>query len=332
MATTRASILQPELYQPWVQEGMVGKNNILGSGLVEIDNNPPFKKSGEIFHKPYKQSMDNHTGVTEVTAVGTTITPQAFSDYEIKVGSLMVGAGLSTNNYQDITRGDPNVIGDLLTQVGEWNAEESMDYLEACTRGLFITDGKLVSTNQYDAVALGPNGTLTSEVISTAGISVFGEQYEKLNRIIMHSQIYNKYKNENRVEYINAGDLGFLYEGKIPMIDGKAVLLNDTMCAKADSSGDNYYDGKYPTYLVGGKPWYLGYQRNMNMFDDFNPALDGGTYYVYWYWNFGVAVDGVSYTSESSVTKTLLATAASWTKKAATKNIKMVQILTELAT
>jgi hypothetical protein len=148
-----------------------------------------------------------------------------------------------------------------------------------------------------------------------------------IDTIILHSIKYAQFVKDGFIKYIDAGEYGsnMLYKGTIPTYLGKKVVINDTLCA-------SFTDGaatKYPTYLVKGQPWYLGYQKTLNVKYDEDILTGGGKQELAWYTHFLPHVRGVSYTSATANPTTAnLATASSWTQKAQDYNIGIMRINT----
>ncbi len=142
-----------------------------------------------------------------------------------------------------------------------------------------------------------------------------------MDSIVVHSKIYADAVNLGMVTYINAGTFGekVLVSGDIPIIAGKRVVIDDTLCAIETT--------KYPSYIIAGQPWYLGFQRNVRIDTDKDILTAGGKNIIAWYVDFAPHIKGVGYAGAVNPTTATLETGASWTKKAENRNIKIVKLI-----
>jgi len=103
--------------------------------------------------------------------------------------------------------------------------------------------------------------------------------------------------------------------------------VNDTICAPFTVDSVTYY----PTYILGGQPAYVGFQKALNIYSDFDPSVGGGTNKLYWYSHFAVGFRGVSFSAGiDNPTTAQLATGSNWTKVAPDdKLIRVVRLITK---
>jgi hypothetical protein len=318
----KSTAYYPEQVSPFVQLGLYTKNVITGQGLVAVDTNPPFKKGGEIFTTPVQLSLDNMTGMTKITA-STTLTPVSIDDSSIKVFSTMLGDAISTTDYETIHRGI-NANQQLGTQIGEYVAREVQSKLfKYMLDGVFGTAGALTATNVYDASSIG-NTWLDLKAVNRAR-TVLGESGMAMDTLMVHSEQYKDLLEQGitmatGTVYLN----GILTTGEVPMFMGYKVLINDTLCAPTDDV--------YNAYLVGGQPFYLGYQRNITLEQDRNILVGGGTDIVAFNVALGCAIQGVSYVSATmNPASSVLATPATWSLVDDYRNVKLIQIKTKVS-
>jgi hypothetical protein len=297
---------------------------MMAQGLVEIDDNPPFKEAGQLFTRQIQNSLDNIGDMEEVTAA-TTITAESLSDYQENVGSMALGKALSTTEYENIfTRGttDSSLI-ELAKQMGTYIGQQLQRYINYAITGAF--DTALASTHYIDVSAGGADqvgdGLMSYDAMVEAA-ALLGEEQEEFDVLIINSKINRDMKRKAMaIDQLPVENFKgqVLSSGVIPVIDGKRIIINDTICAESD--------GKYPCFLMAGKPLYLGYIKQPTVYEDFVILTGGGTHRRAWYTYFGTSVKGVSYGGALPTTAVTLAAGASWTKKAATKNIKIVKFL-----
>jgi hypothetical protein len=150
-----------------------------------------------------------------------------------------------------------------------------------------------------------------------------GEKMTDLTGIVMHSKVFGDALKDGLANYQATNELinGIYRTGMIPYMMGKKVWLNDAMCAATASV--------YPTYLVGGQPWYIGFQRNIEFETARAAYTAGGTDDLLVRYHYCPHIKGVSYTgTDMNATAAQLATTTNWTQTALDKNIKLVQLKT----
>jgi hypothetical protein len=313
--------IYPNVFDNWTYEELLNKNTLITNGLVNVDPSPPFAGRGKIFTVPYHETADHWGDSTEIVAATTTTTSEAVSDYEIITGSIEKQHGIKAADYDLIRQGDMGLISSLGKQYGYYWSGQIDKTFKKVLDAIFDTTAATMADNQYDNTA---HGNLKLESIIRA-CKLLGQSASGLDSILMGTDIFTQLQIDNAVydqaftTFVN----GIAVSGTFPAIYGKKIIINDVICAATD--------GVYPVYLAGSKPLYLGYQKAMRVEELRTPNTGGGLTELFSTVDYGVAVNGVSYTGSSSVTETLLGTAASWTKKWATENIKLVQILTTVS-
>lgn len=120
-----------------------------------------------------------------------------------------------------------------------------------------------------------------------------------------------------------------------------AVLTGGRVTSITVSAGGSGYSGTvtatvaapatYPAFLVGGQPFYLGYQRNMQMELIRNATKQNITQTLRWDLDYCPHVINTNYdSSTANPTATELKTAASWTSAADNvQDIKIIRCLTK---
>jgi hypothetical protein len=319
----KSTAVYPEQIAPWVQLQMLRKNNITANGLVQIDTAPPFIRGGERFKIPVQYSLDNHTGMERITAA-TTVTPESIDDSQIYVFSTEIGAGLTATEFESIRRGG-NANSQLAGQIATKTSNTIQEYMKYALDGIFDGTAGALKDNIYDGTSE-DGGYINMRNIGKAKLKL-GERGVDLNTIIVNSNVYQDLY-EQGLTYVPATQYAesIVKTGTIPQFLNLRVLVNDTIATETSTGS-----GVYNSFLAGGSPFYLAYQKNLRMYDDFNPAVGGGTYEMYWYVDFGVAVNGVSYKSATmNPATTVLQTAASWEAIEQLQNIPLVCLQTGL--
>lgn len=311
----------PGLFAPFFQEAWPKTKNLVSMGLVAEDINAQVSQSGEYFTIPFQENLSNIGNSVRVTT-STTITPQTLGDKE-EVGVVChIGQGIKEQVLNDILRGAEG-LRQAANQIVPYTVNEFQRYLVSATKGAFAADGPLFGTHVVDKSGIG-DGTISTSFIIDAAQETLGEDGMDFDALIMHSKIFADLQKVGLITYVNAGTFGqnLLVSGDIPTVLGKRVMVNDTLCAK--DSAD-----KYPVYLSGGRPWYLGYQRQqLRIYQDFNPAIGGGQNETYWYADFVPHIRGLKWNvSTINPTTTNLETGTNWTKVWTDENIKLAQLL-----
>lgn len=314
--------ITPNLWTPWIQEQLQKTANLISMGLVTVDTNAKVSESGQFQNIPMQSPLTANSNVQRITS-STTLIPTATSQVQ------EIGVVCHTGDSYYLTEVDKLETGfDALAGIAPQITKVAIDgiqtYLVSATKGIFYKSiGPLYDTHVYEPAS----ETLDVDTMTDGMQSVYGENMDDLDAIIMHSAKFAAFKKDALVTYVNAGDFGanILYSGKIPTILGKRVLINDTLCA-------TFTDGaatKYPTYLVKGQPWYLGYQKTLDVKYDEDILTGAGKMRLAWYQHFLPHLKGVSWTSSTAnPTTTNLETATNWTQKAQDYSIGIMRINT----
>lgn len=310
--------ITPTLFTPWVQQQLQMTQNLISLGLVTVDTNSPISEMGQFFKIPQQTPLSAVASVQQITS-STTLTPAATADVE-EIGVVVHnGDSYYMTGIDKLERGM-----DGLAQIAPQIAKVALDgiqtHLVAATKGVIGTAGAIADTHVYTPA----NGTLDIDAILYGTQYVYGENMDSMEAIIMHSAKFASFTSANLVTYEDAGDFGstILYQGKVPTVLGKRVLINDTLCAAIAN--------KYSTYVVKGQPWYLGYQKTLNVKYDTDILTGGGKDYLAWYVDYVPHVKGVSWTSATANPTTVqLATVGNWTQKEQNYNIGIMRIETD---
>jgi hypothetical protein len=313
--------ITPNLWTPFVQEGLKKTQNLISMGLVEVDTNSPVSESGQYLNLAYQQPLSLIKSVQRITT-STTLTPTANNDMQ-EIGVVChVGDAYYEPAVATLERGFDGIAA-IGSQISEVALLGIQDYLVSVAKGQFATGGVLATTHTHNPAG----GALTVDAIVDGVEEVYDENLDSVTSILMHSAKFAGFLKDNLVTYVDAADFGadILYTGKIPTILGKRVLLNNTLCASFVDGGAT----KYPTYLTMGQPWYLGYQQTLRVKTDEDILTGGGKNIIAWYADFLPHIKGVSYTSGgANPTTGTLETIGNWTKKAQDYNIGIMRINT----
>ncbi len=312
----------PAFWTPWIQERMKTIQNILTMGMVEEDNNTPITKSGKYYSRPVQQHLGNATAPVDYDAT-TVITPGTVDDFQENIVTVHKGAGYKETEYDRITRGQ-NGLDSAMLDRAEIVLQTIQTSLVNSIKGAFAT--ALATTNTYDATGLG-TGIFTVDIAVDACETLFDENADDFDKYTMHSKQYAKLKKDGFIDFQNATNFAdmIVKQGQIPTLLGKPIAINNTLCANEGTVADPIY----PIFMTQGKPFILAWQRNVRLYEDFQPSTGGGTDMRYWYADYAIGVKGVSWTAGTyDPSNTGLATGANWTKVYQTKDIKVIKIKT----
>ena len=152
--------------------------------------------------------------------------------------------------------------------------------------------------------------------------AALGDMADGLGLIVMHSMIYKQYKKLDMVDFDKYTVAGMIKDAiTLPTIAGKHVLVTDSYTK--DSSGN------YLTYLFG-EGAFLSCDKNNydNQYTtDYDPETSAGVEKFYTKQGKVLHPNGISLAvdniAKESPTKAELGTAANWSLKYNTKNVKM---------
>ncbi len=311
----------PVNWTPWIQEALVSKANILSMGLVEQDTTSIVNQGGKYFVRPYQENLREIANPVTYNS-GTTITATTASDYKENLVVAHIGDGYYETEYDRITRGAAG-LDSLMLQRAEIVLDTVQDFLISAVKGAFA--GPLASSHVYNAYSVG-TGYFDIGAATKAVQTIYGEDMDKFDAYIMPSAIYSDLIIEGTASYESASDFSssIMATGRIPTFLGKRVLLNDSLCQPVTVGSDTVY----PVYIVRGKPLYLAWQRNVRVYEDFEPAVGGGKYSVFWYADFVPAVKGISWTHTAyDPTQSDLETSTYWNKVFENKHITICKVL-----
>jgi hypothetical protein len=316
------SKVTPVNWSPFIQEALVTTNNIFSQGFVEIDTSSIITNGGKYFVRPYQDNLDTIDNPQKIIA-STTLTPTTLSDFQENLVVCHVGDSYYETEYDRITRGSSGLDA-AMVQRGEIVLKMLQNYMINVIRGVFATE--LATSHTYDATGDG-SGVFGTYAATKAAQTKFDEQMDIFDGYIMNSVTFGELLIAGSAAYEFASDFSntIMQTGKIPTFLGKKVFINDTLCAVNG-------DGNYPVYMMSGKPLYLAWQKNVSVYEKFEPATGHGRYEVYWYADFVPAVKGLSWTAgtyDPAVAD--LATGTNWTKVFENKHIKMLKVIVKPA-
>jgi len=316
--------VQPQIWSDWVVTEMVQIANILLSPYVEFDTGASIKPGDILLRIPKLKSLDVIGDDVRVTKT-TTLTPNELEDYLELAPIIRTGNAIQITDVEIISKGiDP--LQSLAPQIARYNINQIQKKVKAVFDGVFAS--ALATSHTYNASGSG-DGKIDAGPIEDALQSVLGETSEEMTGMIMHSKVAADLKKKGLTWTILAPVFsdGLITKGQIPTYWGKRIIVNDTICSPWTEEGVTYY----PTYILGGQPVYVGYQKALNIYSDFDPATGGGTNKLFWYTHYAIGFRGVSFSGAiDNPTLQQLATGNNWTKVAPDDRlIRVVRLITK---
>lgn len=313
----------PELWAAWVIAAMQNQNNILNEGLVLLDTNSEISKGDHFRRVPRLKSLDSIGDDDVRVTKTTTIVPNALSDQEEIGVVLHYGNGISETDLDKMARGQ-SALQALTPQIAQRILKQQQKRLAAVTTGCFTT--ALVASHSLDVSGDG-TGLINAAAILDAE-QLLGESKVLLNTITMHSKVQNDLVKEGLIVYVAASAFGdqIVTTGTIPTFMGKRVKINDTLCAPYVEETVT----KYPSYITGGQPWYVGVQKAMRIESQRKADVGGGTDELYWYVDYQPHLIGMSWNENiPNPTDAQLKTGANWTKIAEDHELTIIRLVTK---
>jgi hypothetical protein len=300
----------PQVWEPFIANSLTYLNNIQNQGLVSIVTNAAITAGDVTWRNPKLKSLNELAADDVQLTTSTTLSPQALTDYQELYPVLHRADGISIHDLNKIEMG-VDAMQMLAPQIAQRNLNQMQKKLVSFTKGAFAT--VLATSHTHDK----SNAGITPMAIYEAGMTIHGEAMTLLNKVIMHSKIF--YDLQASIEQkltVNADSstLPAFYLGD------KRVIINDTLCAPAS--------GVYPTYICGGSPWVIGYQKSLALETYRSPLTFTDS--LQWTVHYAVGLTGVSMTSNNSnPTPGTLETGSNYTSVAPTVNsIPLVRLLT----
>jgi hypothetical protein len=301
-ATTLTSVINPTVYDKYLKAYMFTRPSLIRSGVVRVDTNHSIKTGGgNVWHvphyEPFTTALQTPTADSSPTVYGITATDEI---------------GVVVRRLQDfgseilipyITKSDP-MAEFVNNQSGPYWAAQIEKIYAQLLAGVF--GGPLLTTHCVTME------TLFNTTAIAKAKNIMGEFPEKLDRIIMHQDVYHALGIDNTTMSVDALAQSQLQGGDWMngIYAGMPVILNPRIATKnADST--------YYTYICGmGALLYASQVENMTALYPSTKA--GGTIEVLTNWAFSCHVFMTYYnttapTALGGATDAQLATTTSWT-------------------
>lgn len=246
----------------------------------------------------------NYDGNTDIDAHST----ETYTHSRIVVGRA--NAWKEKDFSADITGGQ--ITYEIIArQIAEYWDEIDQATIVHILKGVFaMTDAQgkaFIASHSYDITKKpntdGTTGLMDATTLNTAGQKACGDNKSAFSLAIMHSVVATNLENQNLLTYIKYNDAnGMLRDTNLATINGKLVLIDDSMPTSEVSVGDGTAT-QYTTYLLGdGAIEYTncGAERAYEM--DRDPKTAGGQTLLYSRQRKCWAPYGISFTKASMAT------------------------------
>lgn len=310
-----------EVFTGMMQETDYWKTPIIASGIVQQDSSimDLIGEKGNVATIPIYKPLDaNESGMEPLNNDGLTDnTPTEISgDKQTCMLIQRMKAFKAKDFTKELTGADPmtlirNKIAGYYAQV--WEIE--LMNIAAAVLGVSALSNHVLDLASKDK-------QIEAGTIYDVEQAALGDMADGLGLIVMHSMIYKQYKKLDMVDFDKYTVAGMIKDAiTLPTIAGKHVLVTDSYTK--DSSGN------YLTYLFG-EGAFLSCDKNNyeNQYTtDYDPETSAGVEKFYTKQGKVLHPNGISLAvdniAKESPTKAELGTAANWSLKYNTKNVKM---------
>lgn len=310
-----------EVFTGMMQEADYWKTPIIASGIVQQDSSimDLIGEKGNVATIPIYKPLDaNESGMEPLNNDGLTDnTPTEISgDKQTCMLIQRMKAFKAKDFTKELTGADPmtlirNKIAGYYAQV--WEIE--LMNIAAAVLGVSALSNHVLDLASKDK-------QIEAGTIYDVEQAALGDMADGLGLIVMHSMIYKQYKKLDMVDFDKYTVAGMIKDAiTLPTIAGKHVLVTDSYTK--DSSGN------YLTYLFG-EGAFLSCDKNNyeNQYTtDYDPETSAGVEKFYTKQGKVLHPNGISLAvdniAKESPTKAELGTAANWSLKYNTKNVKM---------
>lgn len=230
-------------------------------------------------------------------------TTKTFSHYRVVVGRQN---SWTENDFSADIAGGTDFMDNVGEQVAEYWDSVDQDTLLAILEGVFAMTGaenkKFVDNHTYDISGEEEaffNATALNKAIQKAA----GDNKQKFSLVIMHSQVATNLENLNLLEYLKYTDSkGMVRDLSLATLNGKLILIDDSMPTKEVTEGDETYTA-YTSYVLGdGAIEYTNCGVEVPFEMDRDPKTNGGQTTLYSRQRKIFAPYGINFTKKSMQT------------------------------
>lgn len=281
------------------------RNELLKSGAIVVNDRikPMLSEQvgGNIITTPMFGRIGgvpvNYDGKTDITDNTT----DTFSHTRVVVGRA--NAWTEKDFSYDIT-GGVNFMDNVARQISNYWDDIDQDTILAILEGIFGMTGtenkKFVDEHTSDISGDAKLNTFDVTTLNNALQKAVGQNKESFSIAIMHSQVATNLENLQLLEYLKYTDKnGVTRNLQMGTINGRTILIDDSMPVEEVSGGEGGKYKKYTTYVLGKGAFELtnaGVKVPFEM--DRNPKVNGGQDTLYSRQRNCFAPYGISFTAK----------------------------------
>jgi len=329
MAPTKiADIIVPDVFNPYVIQRTAALSALVRSGIVVLDPQMDTlaRSGGVIINLPFYNDL---TGDDDLLDDDDDLGLANITTGQDQAALLMRGKAWGVTDLAEALSGDDpmKAIGDLVAEF--WGRKEQTILIKILA-GIFADNLANDAGDHIKDIAIADgNNALDANLIGSDSVidaaTLLGDAAGKLTAIAMHSIPYSRLQKKNLIEFLpdNEQDIGFgLYLGK-------TVIVDDS-CPRAAAGQSGY---KYTSYLFGRGAVARGEGAAKVPTETDRDALGGGgTDILISRRHFILHPRGIKFTNntvtKASPSNTELALAANWDRVYESKNIRIVELIT----
>lgn len=326
MAKTKLSdIIYPSVFQDSVLEMTATVSRLVQSGIVEIT--PEFNElasgKAKTVNMPFWQDL---SGNSEELSDSGSLDVNAITQAQDIAVKHFRGKAWSANDLVKYIVGDDPMMRVVERVAAWWDRDMQTKIVVPSLTGIFAT--ALASTHVHDiAAADAANATDANLIGSDAVIDAagkLGDNWDKITGMVMHSVPFRRLQKLNLIETEKLQDQDIV----INRFLGREVIVDDGCRTVAISNGYDYH-----TYLFGRGALAMGNSTTLAADEAVETDRDilAGDDILVNRRHFLLHPRGVAFTGSpagTSPTSTELQTGSNWTKKWETKNIRVIDLVT----
>jgi hypothetical protein len=279
---------------------MPSQAQLIASGAVRVDANPPFKSQGGIYFEV--PQFFEITGADVVPSADTDGTKYAITSFKDKGPICAREYIVAVENSAKLALGGDPIGPEILSQVPGYWAKRTQVALYNVLSGAFASGGAMDSSTYFYTA---PGTTMSgASAASIMGLGSVGDTWGEYTIWVVHSRQYGQLVDAGQVQFLQAGAFGerTLLTGLVPTFLGKQIVVDDNI---VDATGE--------TYLLKPGAFYLGFQSDASVEYQRLGTFAGGTDAYAMRAAFMPHLTGLVYAGAAKPTNGTLATAGSWT-------------------
>lgn len=332
-ATQIGNVVTPEIITDYVVDELPYYGSLTAAGVVVVDSDAPFVAGGKTFTVPHLAPLSTTMGESQHIEPNTNLAVKNVTTYAEEGVISRFGDVLGFEDAAILAAGEnlPDLILPQLTQVIARDVEHKL---------INTLHGVFGLTEMEDHIYDDSGNGFSVEGLSRAK-GRMGEARNRLRIAFINSAISAYLEEYGLTKFLDIANFGerILLTGQVPTLQNLAFIENNTIAREilANEEDPESGTGVYETWIMGGQPLYLGYQRELNIEYDRDIRLGGGTDLVKWDLHYAPHVKGTKWlgpaASVNGPTSAELANSAKWEKVATRpEDIPIVRYLSRIPT